>query len=46
MNHRDITRFRDRALFARRNREKAMLSPDDLDALLDLVLAQIEGDES
>lgn len=46
MDHRDITRLRDRARFARQHSEKALTTPDELDALLDLALAQIEEEQS
>lgn len=45
MDHRDITRLRDRALYARRSQEKALVTADELGTLLDYALAQIEGEQ-
>lgn len=42
MDHQQITRLRRQAADARELREKAYVQPDDLDALLDYALAQIE----
>lgn len=45
MDHQKIIRLRHQAADARELREKAVIRPDDLDELLNLALAQIEGDE-
>lgn len=45
MTHRDITRLRARAKFARDMGERAVIHPDELDALLDLAVEQIEAEE-
>ncbi|WP_168198041.1 hypothetical protein [Brachybacterium sp. SGAir0954] len=42
MDHQKIIRLRHQAADARELHEKAYVHPDDLDALLDLALAQIE----
>lgn len=44
MDHQKIIKLRHRAADARELREKAYVRPEDLDELLDLALAQIEGD--
>lgn len=45
MNHRDITRLRARAKFARDMGERAVVHPDELDALLDLACDQLEEEQ-
>lgn len=45
MHHQKIIHLRHQAADARALHEKAHVRPDDLDELLDLALAQIEGDE-
>lgn len=45
MDHQKIIKLRHQAADARELQEKAYVRPDDLDALLDIALARIEGEQ-